>query len=70
MENSAAGAEKWVDEPRIDAREKVTGAARYVEDLPDLPGMIYEADLLEDFPGQIPGGSARLLYSQNFASEI
>src|ERR687886_253859 len=37
--------EPWEDEPRIDARAKVTGQARYVEDLPALPGMVYAAAL-------------------------
>src|SRR4051794_3864637 len=35
----------WMDEPRVDARDKVTGEAKYVEDLPDLPGMVYAACL-------------------------
>jgi CO/xanthine dehydrogenase Mo-binding subunit len=35
----------WDDKPRIDARDKVTGQAKYVEDLPDLPGMVYAAAL-------------------------
>ena len=35
----------WVDEPRVDARDKVTGQAQYVEDLPDVPGMVYGACL-------------------------
>lgn len=37
------------EEPRIDAREKVTGNARYIEDLPDLPGMAYGAGLLSPY---------------------
>ncbi len=41
--------ERWIDHPRIDAREKVTGEARYIEDLPDLPGMAYGATLLSPF---------------------
>src|SRR5947207_5638194 len=36
---------RWEDQPRIDAREKVTGRAMYVEDLPALPGMAYVAPL-------------------------
>jgi CO/xanthine dehydrogenase Mo-binding subunit len=36
-------------EPRIDAREKVTGKAKYIEDLPDLPGMTYGAALLSPY---------------------
>ncbi|HEU4342353.1 MAG TPA: xanthine dehydrogenase family protein molybdopterin-binding subunit [Candidatus Binatia bacterium] len=35
--------------PRIDLREKVTGAAQYVEDLPDLPGTAYAAMLLSPY---------------------
>lgn len=35
--------------PRIDLREKVTGRAVYVEDLPDLPGMAYAATLLSPY---------------------
>lgn len=31
------------DELRIDAREKVTGQTKYIEDLPDLPGTVYGA---------------------------
>src|SRR4051812_13277154 len=41
----APSAAAWVDEPRVDARDKVTGQARYVEDLPDVPGMVYGACL-------------------------
>jgi len=33
------------DELRIDAREKVTGQTKYIEDLPDLPGTVYGAAL-------------------------
>ncbi|HET7005683.1 MAG TPA: molybdopterin cofactor-binding domain-containing protein, partial [Candidatus Binatia bacterium] len=35
--------------PRIDMRDKVTGAAQYVEDLPDLPGTAYGAALLSPY---------------------
>ena len=35
----------WIDEPRIDLRDKVTGEAKYVEDLPHLPRMAYAAAL-------------------------
>jgi CO/xanthine dehydrogenase Mo-binding subunit len=41
----ASPADAWIDEPRVDARDKVTGEAKYVEDLPDLPGMVYAACL-------------------------
>jgi len=30
-----------VDRPRVDIRDKVIGAARYIEDLPDLPGTVH-----------------------------
>jgi CO/xanthine dehydrogenase Mo-binding subunit len=33
------------DRPRLDARAKVTGSAQFVEDLPDLPGMVYAAGI-------------------------
>ena len=35
--------------PRIDAREKVTGAAQYTEDLPSLPGTLYARALLSPY---------------------
>src|SRR5262249_35268908 len=38
-------ATRWTDEPRVDAHDKVTGQARYVEDLPEVPGMVYGACL-------------------------
>ncbi len=37
--------ETWEDSPRIDLREKVTGQAKFIEDLPDQPGMVYAAPL-------------------------
>ncbi len=37
--------EPWVDEPRIDSLQKVTGQAKYIEDLPDLPGTVYAVAL-------------------------
>src|SRR5712692_1249175 len=37
--------EHWTDEPRADAWDKVTGHAVYVEDVPDLPGILYAATL-------------------------
>ena len=36
----------WGEQPRIDTREKVVGKAKYIEDLPDLPHMVYGAALL------------------------
>ena len=36
-------------QPRIDLREKVTGQAQYVEDLPDLPLTAYGATLLSPY---------------------
>src|SRR5688500_13228681 len=41
----AASPAAWIEEPRVDARDKVTGQAKYVEDLPDLPGMVHAACL-------------------------
>jgi CO/xanthine dehydrogenase Mo-binding subunit len=35
--------------PRIDLRDKVTGQAQYVEDLPDLPNTAYGAPLLSPY---------------------
>ena len=35
--------------PRIDLRDKVTGEAQYVEDLPDLPHTAYGATLLSPY---------------------
>src|SRR2546426_7685763 len=31
------------ERPRVDLREKVTGTAQYVDDVPDLPGTVYAA---------------------------
>jgi CO/xanthine dehydrogenase Mo-binding subunit len=42
--------------PRIDLKDKVTGAAQYVEDLPDLPQTAYGAALLS------PYSHARILH--------
>ena len=36
-------------QPRIDLREKVTGQAQYVEDLPDLPSTAFGATLLSPY---------------------
>jgi len=36
-------------ELRVDLKEKVVGKAKYVEDLPDLPGMVYGAQLLSPY---------------------
>ena len=35
--------------PRIDLKDKVTGRAQYVEDLPDLPNTVYGATLLSPY---------------------
>jgi CO/xanthine dehydrogenase Mo-binding subunit len=35
--------------PRIDLKDKVTGAAQYIEDLPDLPNTAYGATLLSPY---------------------
>src|SRR5574341_600115 len=45
----AQSADNWADQPRIDSLEKVTGQAKYVEDLPDLPGMGFGANLLSPY---------------------
>ena len=41
--------EHWQSEPRFDLKEKVTGRAKYVEDLPELPGLAYGAPLLSAY---------------------
>jgi CO/xanthine dehydrogenase Mo-binding subunit len=41
--------QNWEPEPRADLQEKVVGKAKYVEDLPDLPGMCYGATLLSPY---------------------
>lgn len=41
--------ERWEDAPRVDALEKVTGRAKYIEDLPDLPGTVYAAPLYSPY---------------------
>jgi CO/xanthine dehydrogenase Mo-binding subunit len=35
--------------PRIDLKDKVTGQAQYIEDLPDLPLTAYAATLLSPY---------------------
>ena len=35
--------------PRIDLKDKVTGRAEYIEDLPDLPNTMYGATLLSPY---------------------
>lgn len=37
------------DPPRVDGRDKVTGRAKYVEDLPEPPGIAYAAPLLSPY---------------------
>ena len=34
---------EWIDQPRVDTRDKVTGRAVYVEDLPERPGTLHAA---------------------------
>ena len=47
---SAADGSKIPDAaPRIDLKDKVTGRAQYVEDLPDLPNTAYGATLLSPY---------------------
>ncbi|HEY2986549.1 MAG TPA: xanthine dehydrogenase family protein molybdopterin-binding subunit [Candidatus Binatia bacterium] len=45
IQNSKFNIQNWDPEPRSDLQEKVVGRAKYVEDLPDLPGMAYGAML-------------------------
>ncbi len=40
---------KIIPVPRIDLKDKVTGAAQYVEDLPDLPHTLFGAALLSPY---------------------
>ncbi len=46
---NAQSADRWQEQPRIDSFEKVTGEAKYVEDLPDLPGIAFAANLLSPY---------------------
>src|SRR6266404_206959 len=39
----------WHAAPRIDLKDKVTGQAQYIEDLPDLPNTAYGATLLSPY---------------------
>ncbi|MBI4528248.1 MAG: xanthine dehydrogenase family protein molybdopterin-binding subunit [Deltaproteobacteria bacterium] len=39
----------WQEQPRIDAKDKVTGQAKYIEDLPDLPGTAFAAPLISPY---------------------
>ena len=48
--------------PRIDLKDKVTGRAQYVEDLPDLPNTAYGAMLLS------PYSHARILSIDSIAA--
>src|SRR5690242_14182622 len=47
--NSVEGSRIPDAPPRIDMKDKVTGRAQYVEDLPDLPRTIYGAPLLSPY---------------------
>ncbi|MBM2811831.1 MAG: Xanthine dehydrogenase family protein molybdopterin-binding subunit [Chloroflexi bacterium] len=38
-----------IEYPRVDIRDKVTGAAHYVEDVPDLPGTVYAVAVRSPF---------------------
>jgi CO/xanthine dehydrogenase Mo-binding subunit len=67
------------DQPRIDARAKVSGASRYVEDMPDPPGTVYVAPILSPYSHarivaidasraeQLPGVLA-VLHARNLSS--
>ena len=49
-ENLKSKLDEWqADHPRIDLREKVSGQAQYIEDLPDLPQTAYGATLLSPY---------------------
>ena len=47
--STAADAKSTGAAPRIDLKDKVTGRAQYVEDLPDLPNTAYGAMLLSPY---------------------
>ena len=47
--NSKFKIQNWDPEPRTDLQEKVVGKAKYVEDLPDLPGTAHGATLLSPY---------------------
>ena len=50
METKSANSKpEFEAQPRIDLREKVTGQAQYIEDLPDLPLTAYGATLLSPY---------------------
>jgi CO/xanthine dehydrogenase Mo-binding subunit len=50
MESKIENPKSKIDyQPRIDLREKVTGQAQYIEDLPDLPSTAYGATLLSPY---------------------
>jgi CO/xanthine dehydrogenase Mo-binding subunit len=50
MESKIENIEPKIElQPRIDLREKVTGQAQYIEDLPDLPFTAYGATLLSPY---------------------
>ena len=49
-DNLKSKLDEWqADHPRIDLREKVSGQAQYIEDLPDLPQTAYGATLLSPY---------------------
>jgi CO/xanthine dehydrogenase Mo-binding subunit len=49
IENPKSKIQNREESPRIDLQDKVTGAAKYIDDLPDLPGMAYAATLLSPY---------------------
>src|SRR4030095_10948104 len=52
LRSSSAAGSKTKDSsqaPRIDLKDKVTGEAQYIEDLPDLPNTAYGAKLLSPY---------------------
>jgi CO/xanthine dehydrogenase Mo-binding subunit len=49
IENPKSKIDNSSEHPRVDLREKVTGQAQYIEDLPDLPLTAYGATLLSPY---------------------
>jgi CO/xanthine dehydrogenase Mo-binding subunit len=63
-ENQTSKSFDWGElHPRIDLRDKVTGQARYIEDLPDLPATAYGATLAS------PYAHARILHIDSSNAE-
>ena len=52
MSASTEAKERLQHAPRIDMRPKVTGAAKYIEDLPEPAGLLYGAVLTSPYSTQ------------------